>query len=232
MLFVEKVHRKRIPLKAFLPLLLFIMWLALAPALSAQEVFVPGQSSLITKFPFRLYSGGVMVLKAKLQGVPDSLNFVLDTGSGGISLDSSTCSEFNIVTTPTDTTIKGIGGIRRVHFVFNRTLDLPGLQLTGMNFHINNYEVLTSVYGEKIDGIIGYSFFSRYIVHIDFDSLLIAIYVPGKFRYNDKGYMLKPLFTSLPIIPLQVKDAHRQDQNYYFDTGAGLCFLMSEQFAA
>lgn len=196
-----------------------------------QEVFELPTASLVTKFPFRIYSGGVMVIKAKLQGAADSLNFVLDTGSGGISLDSSTCAEFNIPTTPTDTTIKGIGGVRRVHFVFNRTLDFTGLQLTGMNFHINNYEVLTSVYGEKIDGIIGYSFFSRYIVHIDFDSLLISVFTPGKISYNVKGYTLKPLFTSLPILPLQIKDAHRQNHHFYFDTGAGLCFLLSEKFA-
>jgi hypothetical protein len=40
-----------------------------------------------------------------------------------------------------------------------------------------------------------------------------------------------PIFTALPIQYMQVKDHRRVDFNFYFDTGAGLCFLMSEKFA-
>ena len=42
--------------------------------------------------------------------------------------------------------------------------------------------------------------------------------------------MLHPLFTALPIQPLTIKDAKTITANFYFDTGAGLCFLMSKQF--
>jgi len=172
-----------------------------------------------------------MVIKACFENVKDSMNFILDTGSGGISLDSATCKEFNIPTFKTDTIITGIAGVRKVHFVFDKSLKVPGLTVSGLNFHINDYDILSSVYGEKIDGIIGYSFFSRYIVKIDFDSLRIEIYSPGKFSYPAKGTLLHPIFTSLPIQYLQIKDKIKMPFNFYFDTGAGLCFLMSEQFA-
>ena len=198
----------------------------------AQEILSPQpKAKFITSFSFKQYSGGVMVIRACFDNVKDSMNFILDTGSGGISLDSSTCSEFNIQTTPTDTTITGIAGVRRVHFVFDKKLRLPGLTVENLNFHINDYEVLSSVYGEKIDGIIGYSFFSRYIVKIDFDSLRIEVYSPGKISYPYRGTLLHPIFTSLPIQYLQVRDKRKMPFNFYFDTGAGLCFLMSERFA-
>ncbi|CAN5878013.1 hypothetical protein BH11BAC4_BH11BAC4_17380 [soil metagenome] len=198
----------------------------------AQEILSPQPvAKYITSFPFRQYSGGVMVIKAQFENVKDTMNFILDTGSGGISLDSATCKEFNIPTFQTDTTITGIAGVRKVHFVFDKHLKLPGLTVDHLNFHINDYDILTSVYGEKIDGIIGYSFFSRYIVQIDFDSLRIDIYKPGKFNYPSRGTLLHPIFTSLPIQFMQVKDKTRMPFNFYFDTGAGLCFLMSEQFA-
>jgi len=200
--------------------------------LPAQEIVnQPVEAQFITSFPFRHYTGGVMVLRAKFDNVPDTLNFILDTGSGGISLDSATCTEFNIVPTPTDTFITGMGGMRKVPFVFNKTLHLPGLSVEHLNFHVNDYDVLTSVYGEKVDGIIGYSFFSRYIVKIDFDSSLISVYSPGKIRYPDGGTTLHPAFTSLPIQRLKIKDKRNLNYNFYFDTGAGLCLLMSEQFA-
>ncbi len=197
----------------------------------AQEILSPPPARLLTKFPFKQYSGGVMVIEARLGNIPDTLNFILDTGSGGISLDSSTCAEFNIKTTASDTTITGIGGIRKVPFVFDETLYLPGLPVKHLNFHVNDYEVLTSVYGEKVDGIIGYSFFSRYIVSINFDSGYIEVFSPGKISYPRKGTLLNPIFTALPIQWVNIKDRKKMGYNFYFDTGAGLCFLMSEQFA-
>ena len=212
--------------KIILTLLLF------SACVHAQELLSPPEAKFITKFPFKLYSGGVMIVTAQFENVKDSLNFILDTGSGGISLDSTTCAEFNIATRATDTTITGIGGVRKVHFVFNKTLSLPGLKLQHLNFHINDYDVLTSVYGEKIDGILGYSFFNRYVVKINFDSLQIEVYSPGKIPYPRGGTLLHPIFTSLPIQFMEIKDSKKIGYNFYFDTGAGLCFLLSEKFAA
>ncbi|MFM2326761.1 MAG: hypothetical protein RIR31_963 [Bacteroidota bacterium] len=197
----------------------------------AQEILSQPTAKLLTRFPFKQYSGGVMVIQARLGNIPDSLNFILDTGSGGISLDSSTCAEFNISSKASDTTITGIGGIRKARFVFDETLHMAGLDIKHLNFHVNNYEVLTSVYGEKVDGIIGYSFFNRYIVGINFDSSYIEVYSPGKINYPKQGTKLHPVFTALPIQWVNIKDKKKLGYNFYFDTGAGLCFLMSEQFA-
>lgn len=198
---------------------------------SAQEIMVEPKAQMLTRFPFKQFSGGVIIVKATIGNIPDSLNFILDTGSGGISLDSATCDEFNIKPTATDTTIAGIGGMRKVPFVFDETMHLQGLDVKHLNFHVNNYDVLTSVYGEKVDGIIGYSFFSRYIVAINFDSSFITVYKQGRFNYPKNGAMLHPAFTSIPIQWATIKDRTKFGYNFYFDTGAGLCLLLSERFA-
>ncbi len=199
---------------------------------ASQEILVAlPQAKLITRFPFKQYSGGVMIVHARLANIPDTLNFILDTGSGGISLDSTTCVYLNLKPTPSDTTIRGMGGEHKVSFMFNQKLHFPGLTIENLNFHINDYDILSSVYGEKIDGIIGYSFFSRYIVKINFDSSLIEVYSPGEMNYPRGGTILRPAFTTLPIQNLTFKDRRKQNFNFYFDTGAGLCFLMSEQYA-
>ncbi|MEO6722788.1 MAG: aspartyl protease family protein [Ferruginibacter sp.] len=197
-----------------------------------QEILEPQpRAKFVTSFPFKQYSGGVMIVNALLGDIPDTLHFILDTGSGGISLDSTTCAYFNINTTPSDTVIKGMGMEHKVHFVFNQKLHFKGLTVDRLNFHINDYEVLSSVYGEKIDGIIGYSFFSRYVVKINFDSSLIEVYTPGEIAYPKGGTLLKPAFTTLPIQNLAIRDGRKLNFNFFFDTGAGLCLLMSEQFA-
>lgn len=198
----------------------------------AQEILRPlPQAKLLTQFSFKQYSGGVMIVKGTVGNIKDTFNFILDTGSGGISLDSGTCATYNLKPTKSDTTIRGMGGEHKVSFLFNQQLHFPGLTIERLNFHINDYEILSSVYGEKIDGIIGYSFFSRYIVKLDFDSSVISVYRPGEMDYPRGGTTIRPAFTTLPIINLAFKDKKKQNFNFYFDTGAGLCFLMSEEYA-
>lgn len=199
---------------------------------SAQEIITPRQQAeFITRFHFRQYSGGVMVVNGMLDGIPDSLNFILDTGSGGISLDSATCSRYNIMPSNSDTIVTGMGSAHKAKFIYDRQLIFPGLTVSNLDFHVNNYELLSSVYGEKIDGIIGYSFFRQFIVKVNFDSLVLEIFKPGEIKYPRGGTTLRPAFTALPIQNLTVKDGRKLNFNFYFDTGAGLCFLMNDAFA-
>jgi hypothetical protein len=199
--------------------------------LSGQEQFIDPPSKKLTSFPFQLLSGGVIIVKAKLNNYPDSLNFILDTGSGGISLDSMTVDKYKIPVVPSGKKIKGIGGVKKVSFLNDATLYFPGLVVDRLNFHVNDYEILTNVYGIKIDGIIGYSFFIRYIVHINYDNTIITVHTTGEYKYPRGGYMLNPIFTAIPIQQTQFKDSRELMQRFYFDTGAGLNFLISESYA-
>lgn len=211
----------------FLPAILF----AMSPGDSyAQETFIQSPARLITTFPIILFTGGVMIVRARLGDFPDSLNFVLDTGSGGISLDSSTCVRLKLHPELSDKTILGIAGIREVKFLYNQTLHLPGLRVDSLNFHVSDYGILTSVYGEKIDGIIGYSVLSRYIIEINYDSLRVSVYSQGSFRYPRSAYQLRPVIPSLPIIYAETEDVRKIFSRYFFDTGAGLCALFSNDF--
>ena len=156
-------------------ILFHILFCLLFVNVSAQEIFVEKPAKYITTFPFKQLTGGVILIRATLNNIPDSMNFILDTGSCGISLDSTTCLDFKIPHSPSGRTINGIAGIREVDFAKNNDLNFPGLQVKGLDFYVNNYEILTTVYGMKIDGIIGYSFFSKYIIKIDVDSTNIKV---------------------------------------------------------
>ncbi len=230
--------QKKHPLMPYQPIRIFrYLLLLLLPSfcfyrgtLSAQEKFVPPPARLVTSFPFTVFTGGVILIRACVGNFPDSLNFILDTGSGGISLDSATCANLRLSSTLSDKTILGIAGVRQVRFVYNETLHLPGLNVDSLNFHVNDYDILSSVYGEKVDGIIGYSFFSRYIIHINYDSAKVFVYTKGTFKYPKGGHLLRPVIASLPIQTATVRDADNINARFYFDTGAGLCMLLSSDF--
>lgn len=208
-----------------------LLLLTLPHLLKAQEQFVSTQARLLTRFPFKMLTGGIIIIQATLDDYKDSLNFVLDTGSGGISLDSATVSYFNLKTTPSMRTIRGIAGMRTVDFAYNHALRIPGLKIDSLDFHINDYDLLTSVYGMKIDGIVGYAFFKRFIVSINYDKFEIEVYTPGSFVYKRGGFFLRPTFTNLPMQNIAIKDSKAILARFYMDTGAGLCMLFSQEFA-
>ncbi len=197
---------------------------------AAQEEFVPPQARLITRIRFAHLSGGIVIVKAQIDDFPDSLNFVFDTGSGGISLDSATADYLKLKRIKTDRTIRGIAGMRTVEFANNHSLKFPGLTTEHLDFHINDYELLTSVYGIKIDGVMGYSFLRRYIARVDYDNFFIEIFSPGTFRYPRGGVLLKPNFSTLPMQTAFINDERPIVSRFIFDTGAGLSFLLSKDF--
>ncbi len=196
----------------------------------AQEEFIEPPAKLITEFRFKILSGGVVLLNGTVGDVKDTLNFILDTGSGGISLDSTAVEYFGLKKEPSNKFIRGIGGVKKVSFVNNQKLSLPGLTVENLNFHIVDYSVLSSVYGLPIDGIIGYSVLSRYVVSINYDNLLISFFTQGEVQYPKGGWSFKPSIAYLPIQSLTVKDAAKYNSRFLYDIGAGLCILFSKDF--
>jgi hypothetical protein len=198
---------------------LIVIYMLAVSFARAQEEFIEPVSRLITRVPFVQLTGGVVILNAKLDDFPDTLNFILDSGSSGISLDSSTVSYFNLKPEESDRTIRGIAGIKKVGFLYNRKLRFPGLTVDSLNFHVNDYSVLTSVYGEQVDGIIGYSFLNRYIVKLNYDSLYMDICSKGSIKYPRGGYLFKPIISTLPVQLARVKDERTQNVRFLHDIG-------------
>lgn len=212
-------------------LLLVLLPGAFSP-LKAQEEFIEPPSREITRIPFLQLTGGIVIVHAKLAEFSDTLNFIMDTGSSGISLDSSTAEYLKLKPVATERTIRGIAGIRKVSFLFNQKLHFPDLTIDSLNFHINDYSILTAVYGERIDGIIGYSVFSRYIVKVDYDSMKLGFWTHGTIRYPRGGYLLKPTINMLVAQQLRVRDEKSVSSRFLYDMGAGVCMLLTKDFVA
>lgn len=188
------------------------------------------QSRLLTRFHFVQFTGGVILLKGQFDSFADSLNFILDTGSGGISLDSTRAVELGLKPVPSERLIRGIAGIRKVSFLYNQRLKLPNLTIDSLNFHVNNYDILANVYGERIDGIIGYSVINRYIIKLNFDSSVIEFWSRGNLKYPRGGYLLKPFISTLPVQTVRVKDERTITTRFLYDIGAGMNMIFSTDF--
>src|SRR5688572_1608207 len=223
------INQRLLPMKKRKLRIAFMLLLASLFA-RAQEEFIEPVSHLLTRIPIIQLTGGVVIVQARLDDFPDTLNFILDTGSSGISLDSSTVAYFNLKPEQSDRTIRGIAGIKKVGFLYNRKLRFPDLMVDSLNFHVNDYSVLTSVYGEQIDGIIGYSMLNRYIVKINYDSLKLDICSKGTIRYPKGGFLFKPVISTLPVQSARVRDEHTYNVRFLHDIGAGVCLMLSQDF--
>ncbi len=143
--------------------------------------------------------------------------------------NSSTCRQLGLTLQRSDRISQGIAGIiRTVDFAYGHTLHLPGLAVDHLDFHVNDYDILTSVYGIKIDGIIGYSFFRRYVVKLNYDKMMMEVLTPGTVKYPRGGTLLKPDFSTLVMQKLYVRDSAAINPNFYYDMGAGLCLLLTK----
>jgi hypothetical protein len=191
----------------------------------AQDAVNDNSATFLTKFKFKILSGGVIIVNAQIENHPDTLNFIFDTGNSGISLDSITANNLKLNVESSNTFIKGISGIRKAYFVKNYSLQLPGLKVDNLNFHVSDYEIISSTYGIAIHGIIGNSFFRQFIVSIDYDSQEIAIYKPGAFNYPIKGFLMNPIFTSYPTYNVSFIEQNKLFVPSIFDIGAGVNFI-------
>lgn len=199
-------------------------------AARGQEILAPSPAEHLTTVPFRLVAESVILVKGRIPGHADSLSFVLDTGSSGISLDSAVVTRMGLSPEPSAVHIRGIAGVREALFLYDRQLQLGDELIDSLDFHVNDYEFLSYVYGEPIDGVIGYALFSRYIVKIDYDNMELQLHTPGTLRYPRGGHLLRPFIRTLPVQSAQIRDSRAITTRYLIDIGAGLPLILSEDF--
>src|SRR5258708_7959717 len=198
---------------------------------AAQDEGLPADRYL-TSVRFRVLFGGIIMGKACIDSFQDSLNFIFDTGCGSVSLDSMTAEHFKLIPRNSSAFIHGVAGICPQRLVDSQSLHLGGITIDSLSMQVCNYDLLSSIYGEKIDGIIGYSFFSRYLVSVDYDQLKMDIYTRGHVTYPKGGFLLRPRLLGLPMLEGQMMDAREIRSRFYFDTGVGLCLLFSSNFTS
>lgn len=189
------------------------------------------QPTPLTRTPFLQVTGGVVIIQAQLSPFSDTLQFIFDTGSSGISLDSATAHYLGLRPTFDGLLIRGIAGIREVPQLRNQSLTIGSLRTDSLNFYINDYSVLTSIYGVRIDGVIGYALLSRYIVSIDYEKQYVEWFAPGPYPYPRKGTLLRPSINKLPAHPFLIQELQAKSYPLLIDIGAGLNMLFSERFA-
>jgi len=76
------------------------------------------------------------------------------------------------------------------------TLSFPGVEFTGLDIVVLPHDEISRKVFTSHDGVIGYSFFSRFVMDFDFEKMVLMVIEPDKFNSAGKG-------TGIPIEIIQ-----------------------------
>jgi hypothetical protein len=215
--------------KCFVSVILLLLLNGCIASKGLQSSLNEPQAKPLSVFPFQELSGGVIVVRATIDNYQDSLNFIFDTGNTGFSIDSMTAARLGLKIVTSDRLIKGIAGVKKALFSYNHQIQFPDFTSASFDMHISDYSIFEQVYGIKIDGIVGFSFFDKYVVKIDYDKHIIECYAPGIISYPRDGQFLATKLYRFPVNMVLLKEQSIVNSKSIFDIGAGLNYLVSNK---
>jgi hypothetical protein len=180
--------------------------------------------ALIAVISFGSGSGPAILIPVKLNGGETDW-WALDSGSSECIVDRAIAGQAPLVMRggrELSGTGKGTVHLDSIRSPVSLQLDGKSLQ-TCTHFGALDLHGLVATGGNAISGILGYEFFSRYIVRIDFAAHRLALYDPAKYRYEGNGDTLQLHFDGKrPRVEVRIRTARRPEviRHLLIDTGS------------
>lgn len=170
------------------------------------------------------------VIRLKINGEDEPLNFVLDTGSGISVLSDETARRLKIKAAARGGVARGVGGDGKFEIVYGflRSVDIGAVKIKNVpvyirQFHSNN---------ERIDGYIGLSLISKFLTTIDYGNLIFALKkkdADGGEKSNGDGASIPLRLTSSGFLSGEVElEGIKTPLNFIVDTGASISVISNE----
>jgi hypothetical protein len=118
------------------------------------------------------------------------LSFVLDTGSARTLIDRTLATGLGLKASGKGS-LQGAGAGRvPIEFIPDVRLAFPGVESTGFELSTADLRPLESSLGVKVDGILGYELFQRFVVTVDYESKSVTFCLPEAFHPNNAAQSL------------------------------------------
>jgi hypothetical protein len=152
----------------------------------------PGKTST---FPFD-WRWGMIFVPVRIDG-SRPLSFVLDTGSTRNLIDRKLAASLGLKASGSSS-LQGAGAGRiPVAFIHDVRIALPGIEGAGYEFSTADLQPLEASLGVKVEGILGYEVFSRFVVTVDYQAKRLTFTLPEAFR---------PPGESAQALPIELRD--------------------------
>jgi len=122
--------------------------------------------------------------------------FVLDSGSTRMLMNRRLAADLGLKTSGKGSLQCAGAGRIPVEFIHDVNLALPGIESKGFEFSTADLQPLEASLGVKVDGILGYELFSRFVVTVDYETKSLTVTVPEEFHPGNTAEML----------PIEIRD--------------------------
>lgn len=181
-----------------------------------------------TEVPFELV-GNRPIIKMKVNGRPEPLNFVLDTGSGISVISDETARVMKIKEITKGGFAKGIGGDGKFEIVYGflRDVKIGDVAVRNVPVYIRKFHS-----DGKIDGYIGLSLISKFLTTVDYGSQTFSLQrkdsAPPPIAASE-GISLPLRLTSSGFLSGEVQiEGIEAPLNFIVDTGASVSVISDE----
>jgi hypothetical protein len=193
-------------------------------AQSLQQTRTDNADALVATLPLAADAGRSVLLSVSLNGGTPKW-WALDSGASECIVDRSTARNAHLATRGgRDLRGAGKGKVRLDSIRSSVSLELAGKPLpTCVHFGAVELGGVAAGTAHPIAGILGYEFFSRYIVRIDFAAHTLTLYDPAKYRYVGTGDVVPLRFDRrLPRVDVRIRTARRPEvvRRLIVDTGS------------
>lgn len=190
--------------------------------------FVSGKSSL--KIPFELSRNLILMRASVNDSAP--LWFIFDTGADSSVIDAQLAKTLHLKPSGKDSSNGAAGTVEALIFK-GISLRFPNVEALNQTIGALPLDFLSSPFGRKISGVIGYDIIKEFVVEVDYASQIINLYEPGSYQYSGAGEALPiTLEENLPFIhaSIGVEGRPALDGKFELDTGSTGAILFNTPF--
>ncbi|HEX6627465.1 MAG TPA: aspartyl protease family protein [Gemmatimonadaceae bacterium] len=199
--------------------------MAALPASTAEFASIAeAQNGLIATVPFAGKAGKLIHLAVRMNGGA-SERWVLDSGASECIVDRAQARRARLTTRGG----RGLSGAGKGTVRLDSIRSAVSLQIAGLSLptceHFGAVDLTNATGGDEspIAGILGYEFFARYVVRIDFAAQTVTLFDPKQYRYTGSGDTLKLEMTRRhPRVRVRIRTARRPEvvRSLIVDTGS------------
>jgi predicted aspartyl protease len=212
--------------KSFAWVLTLIVFCFSAPIVADASRQVPR----LHRVPFEI-TNNLIILQGRING-SEPLTFILDTGASTTVISDRRAKGLGLkLEGKTDATTQG--GSIEAAFVKGVSLHLSGIEFPKMTLAVIHLSGLEAGLGRKVDGILGYEIFKRFVVAIDYASKVLTFYEPHSYRYSGRGEVIPvSIEDNTPFVVGRITGPKPIPGNFLIDTGAPGILNIAGPFAA
>jgi predicted aspartyl protease len=169
------------------------------------------------------------IIELRVNGRPEPLRFVLDTGSGISVISDSTAKKLDIEPITRGGFAKGIGGNGKFEIVYGflKEVNIGEIGIRNVPVYIRKFHSE----GDNIDGYVGLSLISKFLTTIDYGERKFSLTKkdPVLTAQNDPAISLPLRLTSSGFLSGEVQlEGIEQPLNFIVDTGASVSVISDE----